>query len=126
MAEGFGSDSFDFGSGGFEFRDSNFGGSGFGDWSFPSSGPILNSHSTFDFFGGCNPYSGFSLDRPKPSAYSSVPKVPRKYEYDFFVSSLREGGALSSSEPLTAPTSDTTFMPQFGHLECLRLRTTQT
>ncbi|RSL45929.1 hypothetical protein CEP53_010560 [Fusarium sp. AF-6] len=112
MAEDFGSDGFDFGSGGFEFSDSSFGGSGFGDRSFPSSSPILNNHSTFDFFGGCNPYSGFSLDHPKPSAYNSVPKGPRNYEYDFFVSNLREGDASSSSEPPMAPTSDTTFMPR--------------
>ncbi|KAI8710949.1 hypothetical protein NCS52_01523800 [Fusarium sp. LHS14.1] len=112
IAEDFGSDNFDFGSRGFEFRDPSFGGSGFGDWSFPSSSPTPNNHPTFDFFGGCNPYSGFSLDRPKPSAYSSVPKGPRNYEYDFFVSSLRERGASSSSEPPMAPTSDTTFMPR--------------
>ncbi|EEU33892.1 uncharacterized protein NECHADRAFT_88818 [Fusarium vanettenii 77-13-4] len=112
MAEHFGSNGFDFGGGGFEFRDSSFGGSGFGHWSFPSSSPILNNHSTFDFFRDCNPYSGSSLDRPKPSAYSSVPKGPGNHEYDFFVSNLREGDASSSSEPPMAPTSDTTFMPR--------------
>ncbi|KAH6989825.1 hypothetical protein BKA56DRAFT_728201 [Ilyonectria sp. MPI-CAGE-AT-0026] len=125
MTGAFRSDGFIFGSGGFEFRDSNFGGSGFGDskfgdsgfgssgfggWSFSSSDPVLNSHSTFDFFGGCNPYSG--LLKPEPSAYGSIPKEPKNYEYDFFASNSREGDASSGSAPPMAPTSDITFMPR--------------